>query len=82
MTEQLKQTLRRAALKTYVALILKLVLHGQVPLLCSALLEILLPSRILEIMGSAKDHDSTIRVVIAGQRLLLFFLSPSKSTRT
>ena len=83
MTEQLsEQTVRHASLKTYIAFILQLVLHGQVPLLCSALLEFLLLSRILEIMGSAKAHEPAIRVVIAGLGLLLLFPSPSMSTRT
>lgn len=55
LTEQFgEQMVRHASLKTYIAFILQLVLHGKVSLLCSALLEFLLLSSILEIMGSAK----------------------------
>jgi len=83
LTEQLSEkTVRHAFLKMYTACILQLVLHGQGPLLCSALLEFLLLSWILEIMGLAKAHVSAIRVVIAGSELLLLFLSPSMSTCT
>lgn len=75
-------SVRHASLKAYIAYIQQLVLHGQVPLLCSALMEFLLLSRILEITGSAKAHESAIRLVITGLGLLLLFLSAFMSTRT
>jgi len=61
-----EQTVRYVSLKMLISFILKLVLHEQVPLLCSTLLEFLVLSRLLEIMGSAHAQELAIRVVIAG----------------
>lgn len=64
-------------MKVFIAFILQLVLREQVPLLCSTVLEFLVLSRIVEIMGSDQAYESAIRVVIAGLGLLLLCLSPS-----